>query len=249
MAGKGASPTIMPELEIMSDAYETISRGAGPSGFINSLPARPTVLNLPVVAPRLLSPGQDFVKRSMDIGVSTLVILGTSPVWLPLLACVWADTKAAPIYTQERVGKDGRVFTLYKFRSMRADAEANGPQLTTKDDRRVTRLGRFLRKFRVDEFAQFVNVLKGDMSLVGPRPERPYFVQEITKRAPQYTHLHRIRPGLTSWGQVKFGYAENVDEMLERMHYDLLYLQKIGLKTDLKIIRATVRIVLSGCGQ
>src|SRR5690606_18687417 len=127
--------------------------------------------------------------------------------------------------TQERIGKKGKPFNIIKFRSMRSDAEKDGPQLSSQTDERITRFGRFLRKTRLDELPQFYNVLKGDMSIVGPRPERQYFIDQLLEKAPHYRHLHKVRPGITSWGQVKFGYAENLDEMIKRLKYDLLYLE------------------------
>jgi len=144
---------------------------------------------------------------------------------------------------------------IYKFRTMIQNAETNGPQLSSSNDERVTRIGRFLRKTRMDELPQFYNVLKGDMSLVGPRPERKHFIELITERAPpHYSHLHRVRPGITSWGQVKYGYAENVyaenvDQMIHRLKYDILYIENMSLAMDIKILFYTIAIVLQGSGK
>ena len=152
-------------------------------------------------------------------------------------------------YAQERVGYMGRPFRMIKFRSMYVDAESAGPALSKDDDPRITPFGRFMRKVRLDEFPQFYNVLKGNMSIVGPRPERQYYIDQIVQRAPEYLLLQRLRPGITSWGQVKYGYASTVDEMVERLRYDLLYIDNMSLATDIKIMLYTVIIICEGRGK
>ena len=132
---------------------------------------------------------------------------------------------------------------------MRIDAESTGPQLSKEDDPRITKLGKFLRKTRFDELPQFINVIKGDMSVVGPRPERRFFIEQIVKKAPHYVRLHKVKPGITSWGQVKYGYAENIDEMLQRLKFDLLYLENMNLSLDFKIIIYTILIMIQGRGK
>ncbi|MGB1932103.1 MAG: sugar transferase, partial [Flavobacteriales bacterium] len=153
------------------------------------------------------------------------------------------------IYKQERIGQYGKKFNIYKFRSMYEDAEKEGPKLSSKTDSRITPWGRVMRRIRLDETPQFFNVLFGHMSFVGPRPERDFFANQLIKKAPHYKHIYRVKPGITSWGMVKFGYAENVDEMLERLKYDILYIENMSLLIDLKIMIHTVLIILQGRGK
>ena len=171
------------------------------------------------------------------------------PVYAVLAIWIKLDSKGSVVYKQERLGLHRKPFKIYKFRSMVNDAEPDGkPCLSTDDDHRITRVGKVMRKYRLDETLQFLNVLRGDMSLVGPRPERAYFVDQIVERAPYYTTLHQVRPGITSLGMVKFGYASSVDEMIERSKYDLLYLDNMSLFNDLKIIIYTIKVVIKGTG-
>jgi lipopolysaccharide/colanic/teichoic acid biosynthesis glycosyltransferase len=153
------------------------------------------------------------------------------------------------IYSQERIGYKGKPFTIYKFRSMVLDAEAAGPALSSDHDPRITRWGAIMRKWRLDEFPQFFNVLLGDMSLVGPRPERKFFIDQIMQVAPHYKHLLKVKPGLTSWGQVKYGYAENIEQMVERLRFDILYIENMSLLVDFKIMIYTVLTLLEGRGK
>lgn len=198
---------------------------------------------------RLMEEWQYGVKRMFDIIISILVMILLSPVYL-ITAIIVKTTSPGPIfYAQERIGYLGKPFKMHKFRSMYIDAEAAGPALSQDNDPRITPFGRFMRKVRLDEIPQFYNVLKGTMSLVGPRPERQYFIDQIVRRAPEYMLLHRVKPGITSWGQVKYGYASNVDEMVERLKYDLLYLDNMTLATDVKIMLYTVIIICQGRGK
>lgn len=190
-----------------------------------------------------------FVKRSFDIIFSSTVILFGLPVFLMVAALTKLTSKGPILYTQERIGRDGKPFNIYKFRSMIVDSEVNGPQLTTDDDPRITKWGKFMRKTHLDEIPQFLNVLKGDMSIVGPRPEREYFIQQIVQKAPAYKTLLSLKPGITSIGQVDYGYAESVDEMCERMTLDLNYLEEINLAKDLEIIVKTVGTMIYGKGK
>ncbi len=189
------------------------------------------------------------IKRIFDISFSVLVFIIGLPIFV-LAALITKLTSKGPVfYEQERVGKGGRPFTMYKFRSMYTNAEQAGPSLAFKDDPRITPWGKFIRKTRLDELPQFYNVLKGDMSIVGPRPERQFYVDQIVERAPHYKYLQGVKPGITSIGQIKFGYAENIDEMVKRLRYDILYLKNVSLAFDLKIILLTIVVVLRAEGK
>jgi exopolysaccharide biosynthesis polyprenyl glycosylphosphotransferase len=188
------------------------------------------------------------VKFWMDKCIAALVLILLCPVYLYLAWRVKKDSPGPAFFKQERIGYRGRPFTMYKFRTMFAGSENNGPLLSNKNDSRVTPFGRLMRKYRLDELPQFWNVLKGNMSLVGPRPERRYFIDQIVKKAPFYYLLHNVRPGITSLGMVKYGYACNVDEMIERLEYDILYYENMSLVLDMTILIYTVKTVITGKG-
>ncbi len=188
------------------------------------------------------------IKVLTDIAISFITLITLLPLIIILVFIIKLTSKGPVIYNHERIGKNGRKFYILKFRSMYLDSEPSGPQLSTRADKRITPIGLFMRKRRLDEIPNFINVLKGDMSLVGPRPERSYYIEQIIAKAPQYSKLHLVKPGITSWGQVKFGYAENIDDMVKRMRYDLVYIENMSLYTDFQILFRTISIVLKGKG-
>lgn len=189
-----------------------------------------------------------IIKTIIDYSVTVICLILLIPIILILVIAIKITVKGPVIYSQKRIGKDGKAFTLYKFRSMHNGVEEGVPLLCGKKDKRITAVGRLMRKHKLDEIPNFVNVLKGDMSIIGPRPEQQYFINQIVSRKPEYRLLHSIKPGITSWGQVKYGYASNVDEMIKRLEYDLYYLKNRSLWFDLKIAVYTVGIIIKGEG-
>lgn len=197
----------------------------------------------------IIAPWQRVAKRAFDILSSLLLLLLFSPVFLFAILMTKFSSPGPIFYRQRRIGIHGKEFSIIKFRSMFKDAEESGPQLSSEEDDRITPWGRIMRKYRLDELPQFYNVIIGEMSIVGPRPERQFYIEKIKAKAPHYRHVQKVKPGITSWGMVKFGYAENVDEMIDRLKYDLIYIENMNLLNDFKILFYTVVIVLQGRGK
>ena len=228
-------------IKILPDMYDILSGSVKMNNIFGALLIEVNSDGMPV--------WQQAIKRFMDVVLSILAFLLLMPLYLILAIGVKASSPGPIFFLQERIGINGRVFKIIKFRTMYVDSEKHGPQLSSALDPRITRIGRFMRKLRLDEFPQFVNVILGDMSLVGPRPERQFYIDQIASIEPQFLHLTKVRPGITSWGQVKYGYAENVDQMLQRMKFDLLYLKNRTLALDFKIMLYTILIVLKAKGK
>lgn len=228
-------------VKVLPDYYDIISGSVKTSNVYDAV--------LIHIHPDLMPDWQRVWKRAIDIIISTLALIILSPLLLFTAIMVKFSSKGSIFYKQDRIGIFGRPFRIFKFRSMYMEAEQAGPALSSKMDPRITKWGRFMRKWRIDELPQFVNIIKGEMSLVGPRPERKYYIDIISDTHAHYKYLHKVKPGLTSWGMVQFGYAENVEEMIERMKYDLLYIENCSLALDIKIILYTFMVIFQGRGK
>lgn len=228
-------------IKITPDLYDIISGSVKTSNVFGAV--------LIEIYPELMPDWQRVFKRTIDILASVFGLMLLSPLYLFAAIKVKLSSPGPIFYKQERIGLYGKPFWIYKFRSMVMDAEKAGPALSSENDPRITPWGRVMRKWRIDELPQLVNILRGEMSLVGPRPERKYYIDIISKTNPHYKYLHKVKPGLSSWGMVKFGYAETPEQMIERMKYDLLYIKNCSLVLDVKIMFYTILVILQGRGK
>jgi exopolysaccharide biosynthesis polyprenyl glycosylphosphotransferase len=229
------------KIKILPDMYDILSGTVKMNNIFGALLIEVNTEVMPI--------WQRIAKRLIDVVASLISLVLLTPLFLILSILVKTSSPGPILFFQERVGKNGVPFKIIKFRTMVIDAEKCGPQLSSSNDPRITKIGRFMRKSRLDEFPQFLNVLFGDMSLVGPRPERQFYIDQIAIIEPQFHELTKVRPGITSWGQVKYGYAENVNQMIARMKFDLLYLKNRTLSLDFKIMLYTVLIIFKGAGK
>lgn len=228
-------------IKITPDLYDIISGSVKTSNVFGAV--------LIEIYPELMPDWQRVIKRALDLIISGLVLIIISPLYLFAALKVKLSSPGPIFYKQERIGIYGKPFWIFKFRSMVMNAEEAGPALSSENDPRITPWGKIMRKWRIDELPQFYNIIKGEMSLVGPRPERKYYIDIISQTNPHYKYLHKVKPGLSSWGMVKFGYAENTEEMIERMRYDLLYIKNCSLVLDFKIMIYTILVILQGRGK
>ena len=229
------------KINIIPDTYDILAGQVKMNSIYGALLLEVNLLPMPN--------WQYATKRFIDIVISIFSLIFLLPLLIIIAILVKATSKGPVFFTQERIGVNAKPFYILKFRTMGVNSEKDGPQLSSSNDARITKIGRFLRKTRIDEFPQFLNVLKGEMSIVGPRPERQFYINQIKMKDPQYLYLHKVRPGITSWGQVKYGYAENVEEMVQRMKYDLLYIRNMSLALDFKIMFYTFAIILKAKGK
>ena len=228
-------------IKITPDAVDIIS-GAVQTSDVMGIP-------LIDVHSGLMPSWQQNSKRLIDITVSAIALVFLSPLLLYAAIRTALSSRGPILYQQERIGYKGKPFTIWKFRSMHQDAEKNGPMLSTEDDQRITSWGRVMRKWRLDELPQLWNILRGEMSLTGPRPERRFYIDQIVTKHPEYKYLFKVKPGLTSWGMVKFGYASTVEDMIRRMTFDLMYVENLSLLLDLRIMLLTIVTILKGKGR
>lgn len=230
------------EISMIPRVYDMLT-GAARIGHID----RPSLIR---ITEHHMSDAELCIKRAFDVVASFIGLIILSPLLLMIALQVKISSKGPVIYRQDRVGLFGLTFSIYKFRTMIDHAEADGvPHLTLDNDKRITKLGHWLRKYRLDELPQLWNILRGDMSVVGPRPERPYFIEMIMKEAPYYCLTYKVRPGLTSWGPIRVGYTDTMEKMIERLNADIVYVENMSLLLDLKIMFYTIGVILRGKGK
>ena len=229
-------------MKIIPDLYDIVS-GQARMSSIYGVP-------LIEISPQLLKPWEAALKRTFDIVVSLLILILGLPLWLLVALLIKLDSRGPILYRQERVGRNGKLFNIYKYRSMSSDAETtSGPVWAEKNDPRVTRIGKILRRTHIDEIPQFINVLSGEMSVVGPRPERSYFVEKLSKELPLYKRRLKVRPGITGWAQIKYKYDQSIEDVRAKVKYDLFYIENISWRLDLKILFNTAYVMLRGKGH
>ena len=229
------------EISMIPRVYDMLT-GAARIGQLNS----PSLIQ---ITEHHMTDAELCIKRAFDIVCATLGLIVLSPLLLVIAILVRCSSAGPVVYRQKRMGQYGLPFTIYKFRTMIDNAEEDGPQVTHDGDPRITPIGHWLRKYRLDELPQLWNILRGDMSIVGPRPERPFFVKQIMEKAPYYCLLYKVRPGLTSWGPIRVGYTDTMDKMIERLNCDVVYVENMSLLLDMKILFFTIGVILRGKGR
>ena len=229
------------EIYVVPNLYEMLT-GAAMIAAVGDQPLIP-------ITEHKMSDTELCIKRAFDIVVSAVMLVVLLPVYLVVSLLVWFTSEGPIFYKQERIGLHGIPFDIIKFRTMRVHAENSIPQITLDNDDRVTKVGKWLRKYRLDELPQFWNILRGEMSIVGPRPERRYFINQIEEKAPYYCMIYKIRPGLTSWGPIRVGYTDTLEKMVRRLNYDIVYIENMSLGLDIRIMFHTLGVIFNGKGQ
>lgn len=229
------------EIAVVPKLYDLLTGAAK----IPEIDSNPLVL----ITQHKMTDSELCIKRAFDVVVALLTIVVLSPLYILLWILAYSSSRGPAFYSQERIGLHGKPFAIYKFRTMIQHAEDDVPQLSTDDDPRVTPVGHFMRKYRLDELPQMWNVLKGDMSIVGYRPEREFFINQIIEKAPYYCLLYKIRPGLTSWGPIRVGYTDTLQKMIDRLNYDIVYMENMSIRLDIKILFYTIGVIIDGKGK